>query len=339
MFSRLRRFKHALSVLAVGMVVSLAAVDYAEARRAGGGGGFGSRGTRTFAAPPSTNTAPAPAAPIQRSMTPNQATNPAAQNAARPQNAAPQQSRGLFGGMAGGILGGLFLGGMLGMLMGNGFGGMAGMLGMLFQLLLIGGLVFLAMRFFARRQQPATGAASARSNYDAAPQGGNPGGFKIPQMGSLGSGASAAAQKPRTASAATDEIGITGRDLDLFEKLLTEVQTAYGKEDYAKLRGLTTPEAMSYLAEELGENATNGQRNDVTDVQLLQGDLAEAWRENGMEYATVALRYQSVDVMRDRTSNAVVSGDETSPTEATEIWTFVRKPGQEWKLSAIQGVE
>lgn len=335
MFSELRRFKHVLSVLAVGMVVSLAAVDFAEARRAGGGG-FGSRGTRTFAAPPSTNTAPAPAAPIQRSMTPNQATNPAAQNAARPQTAAPQQRRGLFGGIGGGILGGLFLGGLFGMMMGNGFGGMAGMLGMLFQILLIGGLIFLAMRLFARRQQPATGSASARSDYNA-PQG-NPGGFKIPQMGSLGGGAAAAAaQKPRVASAATDEIGITGRDLDLFEKLLTDVQTAYGAEDYAKLRALATPEAMSYLAEELGENATNGQRNDVTDVQLLQGDLAEAWRENGMEYATVALRYQSIDVMRDRTSNAVVSGDINTPTEATEIWTFVRKPGQEWKLSAIQG--
>jgi predicted lipid-binding transport protein (Tim44 family) len=336
MFSELRRFKHVLSVLAVGMVVSLAAVDFAEARRAGGSG-FGSRGTRTFAAPPSTNTAPAPAAPIQRSMTPNQATNPAAQNAARPQNAAPQQRRGLFGGIGGGILGGLFLGGLFGMMMGHGFGGMAGMLGMLFQILLIGGLIFLAMRLFARRQQPATGAASSRSDYSA-PQG-NPGGFKIPQMGSLGGGAAAASAsaQPRAASAVTDEIGITSRDLDLFEKLLTDVQTSYGTEDYAKLRALATPEAMSYLAEELGENATNGQRNDVTDVQLLQGDLAESWRENGMEYATVALRYQSIDVMRDRTSNAVVSGDPKTPTEATEIWTFVRKPGQEWKLSAIQG--
>ncbi|WP_137131643.1 Tim44 domain-containing protein [Rhizobium sp. FY34] len=335
MFSTLRRFKHVLSVLAVGMVVSLAAVDFAEARRAGSSG-VGSRGTRTFAAPPSTNTAPAPAAPIQRTMTPNQATSPATPNAAASQAAAPQR-RGLFGGFGGGILGGLFLGGMLGMLMGNGFGGMAGMLGMLFQMLLIGGLIFLAMRFFARRQQPATSTPSGRSNYDAPQQGGQPGGFKIPQMGSLGGSVAAAPAKPRVASAATDEIGITGRDLDLFEKLLTDVQTAYGKEDYAKLRGLMTPEAMSYMAEELGENATNGQRNDVSDVQLLQGDLAESWRENGQEYATVALRYQSVDVMRDRNTNAVVSGDASKPSEATEIWTFVRKPGMEWKLSAIQG--
>jgi predicted lipid-binding transport protein (Tim44 family) len=337
MFSTLRRFKHVLSVLALGMVVSLAAVDFAEARRAGGGSSFGSRGTRTYSAPPSTSTAPTTAAPIQRSMTPNnQATNPSAAAGAQ----AAQPRRGLFGGFGGGILGGLLLGGMFGMLMGNGFGGMAGMFGMLFQMLLIGGLIFLAMRFFARRQQPAaSGPAGGLDRYNSqAPQGNNFGGFKIPQMGSLGGGSTSAAQKPRVASARTDEIGITNRDFDQFEKRLTEVQTAYGAEDYGRLRALTTPEAMSYLAEELGENATNGQRNEVKDVQLLQGDLSEAWRENGLEYATVAMRYQSIDVMVDRDTGKVVSGDPAHPTEATEIWTFVRKGSEDWKLAAIQGV-
>ncbi len=333
MFSKLRRFKHAVSVLAIGMVLSLAAVDFAEARRAGSSG-FGSRGTRTYSAPPVTNTAPAPAAPMQRSMTPNQATNPA-QNAARPQTP-PQQSRGLFGGLAGGMLGGLLLGGLFGMMLGHGFGGMAGMLGMLFQLLLIGGLIFFLMRMFARRSQPATQSASRNAYQAPSAQGA---GFRIPQMGSAGGSAPAAAAQPRTASKATDEIGITNADLDAFERLLKEVQTAYGAEDYAKLRAIATPEAMSYLAEELGENATQGLRNDVKDVQLLQGDLAESWRENGQEYATVALRYQSIDVMRNRNTGAVVQGDPNMPGESTEIWTFVRNPGQEWKLSAIQGTE
>ena len=93
---------------------------------------------------------------------------------------------------------------------------------------------------------------------------------------------------------------------------------------------------MSYLAEELGENATNGLKNEVRDVALLQGDLSEAWRENGMEYATVAMRYSSIDVMRDRDTGAVTKGDPDVATETVELWTFVRKPTQEWKLSAIQ---
>lgn len=336
MLSSLRRFKHAFAVMAVGMAFSVVAVDLAEARRAGSSG-FGSRGTRTYSAPPTTNTAPATSAPIQRSMTPNTQTNATNPGMAGQQAAGQQARRGLFGGLGGGILGGLFLGGLFGMMMGTGFGGLGGMLGMLFQMLLIGGLIFLAMRLFARRTQPAAGSAG-RYAYDAPNAQGQ--GFKIPQMGSMAGGAAAAsASRPRVASKATDEIGIVGSDFDQFEQMLKDVQAAYSAEDYARLRQLATPEAMSYLAEELGENATQGQRNDVTDVQLLQGDLSESWRENGQEYATVAMRYQSIDVMRNRKTGAVVQGDPATPGESTEIWTFVRKPGEAWKLSAIQGTD
>lgn len=338
MFAKLRRFKHVASVLALGMVVTVAAVDFAEARRAGSSG-FGSRGTRTYDAPAATNTAPGAAAPVQRSMTPNTQNNAANPGAAAGQSAAQPARRGLFGGIGGGIMGGLLLGGLFGMMMGNGFGGMAGMFGMLLQMALIGGLIFLAMRMFARRSQPAASAAG-RNAYQAPNAQGS--GFKIPQMGSMGgstAGAATAAARPKVASKATDELGITNADLDQFEQLLKDVQGAYGAEDYAKLRALATPEAMSYLAEELGENATQGQRNEVKDVQLLQGDLAESWRENGQEFATVALRYQSIDVMVNRNTGKVVSGDPTALKESTEIWTFVRKPGDAWKLSAIQGTD
>src|SRR5262249_19154667 len=105
-------------------------------------GGFsaGSRGMRTYSAPPSTAAAPT-AAPIQRSMT-------------QPSNAGLAQStpgaglfggRGLFGGLAAGFLGA----GVFGLLFGYGlFGGMAGfasIFGLLLQVLLIfivAGLIF-----------------------------------------------------------------------------------------------------------------------------------------------------------------------------------------------------
>ena len=54
------------------------------------------------------------------------------------------------------------------------------------------------------------------------------------------------------------------------------------------------------------------------------------------EYATAALRYKSRDVTRDRVSGKVVSGDADRPTEATELWTFTRQNGTDWKLSAIR---
>ncbi|KQO75645.1 Tim44 domain-containing protein [Rhizobium sp. Leaf262] len=356
MFAAIRRFRGLFAVAALGIAVSFIAVDMAEARRASGG--FGSRGTRTFSAPPATNTTPGQAAPINRSMTPNtnQAT-PGAAQPARPNAQAPQQSRGMFGGMMGGLMGGLLMGGLFGMLMGGGFGGMAGFFGMLLQGLLIGGLIMLAMRFFASRRQgkPAFGGAagnsSARSDYSA-PQGNqnSMGGFKIPQMGSkagsFGGAAAAAtaaaapvAAKPtphENAMSEGDEIGVTQVDLETFQKTLENVQAAYAAEDYSALRKLTTPEAMSYLAEELSDHATSGVKNDVRDVTLLQGDVAEAWHEEGKDYATVAMRYSAIDVMRDRNTGKIVEGNEHEPEESTELWTFVRQNGSEWQVAAIQ---
>jgi predicted lipid-binding transport protein (Tim44 family) len=93
---------------------------------------------------------------------------------------------------------------------------------------------------------------------------------------------------------------------------------------------------MSYLSEELSQNATSGKRNDVTAIRLIDAEVSEAWQEDNAEYATIAMRYESIDVMRDRTSSAIISGDPKTPTVANEVWTFVRQISGSWKLSAIQ---
>ncbi len=330
MLSAVPRFAKIAAIVMLAAASAVATFDVADARRAGSSG-FGSRGTRTFDAPATTRTAPTQAAPIDRTMT----TRPQ-QPAAQQPVGAPQRP-GFFGGFGGSMIGGLIAGGLLGMMLGHGFGGGFGFLGMLLQIGLIIAAISLAMRFFANRQRtqyaaPGAGASynvNAMNNAGASPRPS----FSIP---TIGGGMAGATQKARQSE---DEIGLQKADLDRFEQLLTEVQSAYGKEDYATLRRLTTPEAMSYLAEELGENATNGVRNSVTDVRLLQGDIAESWREDNAEYATLAMRYSSIDAMLDRTTGKLVDGDDHKPSETVELWTFVRKPGSEWTLSAIQGTE
>lgn len=330
MLSAVPRFAKIAAIVMLAAASTVATFDVADARRAGSSG-FGSRGTRTFDAPATTRTAPTQAAPIDRTMT----TRPQ-QPAAQQPVGAPQRP-GFFGGFGGSMIGGLIAGGLLGMMLGHGFGGGFGFLGMLLQIGLIIAAISLAMRFFANRQRtqyaaPGAGASynvNAMNNAGASPRPS----FSIP---TIGGGMAGATQKARQSE---DEIGLQKADLDRFEQLLTEVQSAYGKEDYATLRRLTTPEAMSYLAEELGENATNGVRNSVTDVRLLQGDIAESWREDNAEYATLAMRYSSIDAMLDRTTGKLVDGDDHKPSETVELWTFVRKPGSEWTLSAIQGTE
>jgi len=296
--------------------LSVVAVDFAEAR-VGGGRSFGSRGTRTFSAPPATNTAPK-AAPVEKSITPKGAPT-AAQGAQQRPSAASPASR--FGGWRGILMGGLLAAGLASIF---GIGALASVLGFMLQFALIAGLIYLAFAFFRSRNQPvaARGPAGAYDTGNARRETASAGSFASAGGGSGGA-----------------PLVIGQNDLNSFERLLGEIQTAYGHEDTEKLGRMTTPEMLSYFAEQLADNARRGLQNEVRDVKLLQGDLSEAWRENGSDYATVAMRYSLVDVERDRATGRLVAGNENQPTEATEFWTFRRDdraPEEGWQLSAIQ---
>jgi predicted lipid-binding transport protein (Tim44 family) len=324
-------------LLAIFALLGAFALLIAQAdARPGGGGGAGSRGSRTYTAPPATQTAPTQARPIERSMT--QPAPPSA--AARP--GAPQTGGffnrpGLLGGLAAGLLGA----GLIGMLMGNGFlGGLAGLasiVGFLLQIALLGGLAFLAYRWWQRRSQPQPAFAGGPSSLNASngPEPAQPiqrSPMSFAGLGALGGGQSAPSAP---AGQPTDEIGITPADYDAFEKLLVDIEAAYSNEDLNALRNLLTPEMLSYFSEELADHQSRGVIASLTAVKLLQGDLAEAWREGDTEYASVAIRYEMVDQMLDRTTRQVVEG-EARPIEITEIWTFRRSRGGKWVLSAIQ---
>jgi predicted lipid-binding transport protein (Tim44 family) len=324
-----KRWRTLMAVLAVAMAASFTMADFADARR---GGSFGSRGSRTWMAPSTTPTAPRTTGPVERSMTPRtqqaeptMASRPGAPAAARP---------GLFGGGFGGILGALAVGGLVGMLLGHGMGGFAGFLGLILQLGILALVVMMVLRFMAGRRQAATAGASPRPA--PAPVGTDLFGRFLDRDGTMGGHDGATPVRAVGAIEPTDEIGISQKDLDTFERLLAKTQSAFGREDYSALREIATPEVVSYLSEELSQNATRGLRNQVDGVKLLQGDLAEAWRERDQDYATVAMRYESRDVMRDRQTGRVVEGDPDRPTEATELWTFVRPRNGDWKLAAIQ---
>lgn len=311
--------------LAVAGLATLLAIGSVDARP-GGGSSSGSRGSRTFSAPAPTATAPGAAQPMQRTET----VNPGLSRPG-PMGVPAAQPRGL--GFGTGMMAGLLGAGVLGMLFGGGFfGGLSGlgsMFGFLAQIVLFGGLAWLAVRFFRRRSEPAfAGPASgnARSALGGAPLGGGMMG------GAVGGGSAASAARPER----QDAIGIGPQDYEAFERNLGAVQTAYGREDMAALSRIVTPEMLRYFSQDLEGNRSRGVRNEVSDPKLLQGDLAEAWREGATDYATVAMRFSIVDVMVDRASGRVVGGEAGRATEATELWTFRRDGGAAWVLSGIQ---
>jgi predicted lipid-binding transport protein (Tim44 family) len=306
-------FRRRLLIALAAIVTTLVFVATDADARAGRGFSGGSRGMRTFSAPPVTKTAPNAAAPIQRTQTQPGSAGTVGLGAPRP----GLFGGGLFGGLAAGFIGA----GLFGLLFGHGFfggmGGFASIIGLLLQVALVVIVVRLLLSWWQRRNMPAFAAPGAGAAPDA---GSHP-------FGGLGAmfGGNAPAGAPIT---------IGKSDYDAFEQLLGDIQAAYSAEDLSALRAKMTPEMVSYFSEQLAENAGRGLVSQVSDVKLLQGDLAEAWREDDSEYATVAMRFALTDRMIERASGQTVEGG--TPDEVTELWTFVRPRGGAWLLSAIQ---
>ena len=307
-------------VQAIAVVLSLAlpvmlAVSSADAR-IGGGGSSGSRGSRTFSAPPSTSTAPGTAQPFNRTIT-----QPGSPGVGAPATSGGgffnrPGSRGLLGGLAAGFLGAGLLGMLFGGGMFSGLGGLSSILGLILQIGLIVIVVRLAMSWWQRRHSPASAYAGGPAAGPAAPSS-----FRTGSGFGLGSGSA--------------PLEILPADYEAFERLLGEIQDAWSNEDIARLHTLATPEMVSYFTRDLEANKARNVVNKVFGTKLLQGDLAEAWREGDTDYASVALRYSLVDKTLERSTGRLVAGSE-QPTEATEVWTFARRRGSDWELSAIQ---
>lgn len=295
------------------LALAIAAAPGFALARAGDSSSMGSRGSRTYSAPPPTNTAPY-TAPVQRSLTPG------AQRGGTATGGMMPGGSGMHGSFLSGLFGGLIGAGIAGMLLGHGFfsgmGSFGGIIGLLIQIALIVWLV----RVLARR---VTGASPRGAGF--APQAGG----TMPGMGpGVGPGAA-----PAGGGRAGPAIG--GADFQAFEQTLQAIQAAWSAHDLAALRRLATPEMVSYFAEQLAEQASRGVRNVVRDVRLEHGDLAEAWAEGGRDYATVAMRFSMIDVTLDA-GGRVVDGSPSERVSATELWTFLRAPGGAWILSAIQ---
>ncbi|MFT8720977.1 MAG: TIM44-like domain-containing protein [Acetobacter malorum] len=297
--------------------------QYADARP-GQGSSMGSRGSRTWSAPPSTNTTPYGAAPMDRSITPRTPAPgyngyPGQSNYGAPFNRGMgTASRHPFlTGFAGGMLGA----GLFGLLSGHGFmGGVHGLFSFIGLMIQIGLIVMIVM-WLVRRF---SGNGSSRRGNSGFP---------------LNQGASGPAPSTTPAgfpAGGGSSLAITSADYQAFQQTLLDIQTAWNQQNIPALQQMATPEMVSYFNQQLATLASQGARNVVSDVHFIQGDLAESWQEAGMDYATVAMRYSLIDLTTNATGQ-VIEGSSTEPVTVTELWTFTRPSrGGRWLLSAIQ---
>lgn len=292
--------------------------DYADAARMGGGRSFGSKpAMRSPAAQPGA---------MQRQAQPN---------AAQRQNAvqqAAQPGRGFLGGM-GGMLGGLLAGTLIGSLLsGAGFSG-----GGLLDILLIGVLIFVGLKLFARRR------ASAPSPAPAAAAGAGGGMMQTPlspqdHAYADVTTADTAPNAARDAWASLNDGGTpqpeapqmpAGFDADEFLRgaklAYTRLQAAWDKRDLNDIAQFATPDVLEAIREQLAQEPAGSR----TEIMLVNAQLLEVSEEGGEERAQV---YFDVLLREDPA--------QPTPTNAREIWHFVRdrQPGSMWKLDGIQQI-
>src|SRR5580704_17770314 len=195
--------------LVFGLALILAPT-LADARAGGGFFSGGSRGTRSFE--------PNGAAPLGRTMQTPGVSTPFAPGGGSFFSRHPFMT-GLFGGFIGSMLFG-------------GSGGVGHALRFLFEQLISGFLIMLAVRLFTGRGLSMAGGGAPRS---------------------LGAAAAPAQQHYRGR-----DITVGDADLSAFQSLHAAIQEAWGRADLAQMRQLMTPEMISYFSEELTKNASQG---------------------------------------------------------------------------------
>ena len=134
---------------------------------------------------------------------------------------------------------------------------------------------------------------------------------------------------------------VTSADKAAFQQLLIDVQMAWSKQDLPELRQFVTPEMLNYFSAALADNTSQDIQNHVEDVVLLRAEILEVWTEQATHYVTAGLRWSARDYNLSLTKprgepGYVVEGNEETPTESGEAWTFMQSPDGKWLLSAIQ---
>lgn len=291
--------------------------------RVSGGRSSGSRGSRSSTPPGSYST--------PRSTQPSSPSQP-------PSQPSPQPQSSLWRGIAGGIVGGI-LGGML--FRSLGFGGDQGAEGGggigLFEILLIGALLFGVYWYIKRRRQAALANAYYQSSMGTAGPSYQPSygqSYEQPreEERDLGKGLSYIRQM----DSSFDEKKFQDLCMDHFFK----IQGAWTNRDMPGAKNLLTEEMLRIIQDDAEKLRSERKMNKLENIAVRSVDIVEAWQESGRDYITVKLYANLLDYTIDETTGQVVSGSKTEPVKFEEYWTFTRPVGNNpWQLSAINQSE
>lgn len=308
-----------LFVFALAIVIVLASIPDAYAKRFGGGRSFGSK--------------PSYSSPFPRSATPRQSLS---RQQAATQNESLRNSLSRRGGLMG-MLGGLALGGLLGSLL---FGGAFENIN-LFDILIFGAIAFLLYKLFAARSRPEGGYRTSSSGYGDAGDLDQSPGFQSDHAGNARAFDTDLLFKKDPTNRNKVDSSVKDADFETlsvpkeFDKgaflngaknAYRQLQNAWDRGDLSEIRGLTTDHVFSEIKDQIDQRDSASQ----TELLNLDAELLDVREMDRQAEATVLFD----SILREAV--------EERPVQVREIWHFIRpvnSTSPTWFLDGIQQLE
>ena len=295
--------------------LSFAMPEYADAARLGGGRSFGSSSIMSRPATPPSGAFRGGSSSVQRQAPMASTANGGAATMAR-------SNTGLLGGLFGGLLAGTFLGSLLG---GHGMGG--GMLGGVFNLIILGLLVYFGVKMFRRfrgGQESSDNQRQTYRSYDAPREPEQP-----RQYSQGGAWDSLRSEQPVQQAAEQNADVALPADFDQDEFLrgakaaYTRLQASWDRRDFDDIANFATEDVMRELREQAKQDPNPGK----TEILLVNASVIEVRDEGDLRRVAV---YFDVLMREDQRA--------ARPEQVREVWHFVcsRAEGDSWKLDGIQ---
>ncbi len=287
----------------------------ANAKRFGGGRSFGSKSSfsRTFSKP----------------------TTSSFSNSRQSSAVGAPNQQGGFARPGMGLMGGLLAGTFLGSMLGGGMGGGGG----LFNILIIGALIYFGFKFLKSRGGSNSVFGQNNSQQQAPPnQPYNVDPFARREQNSKSAWdhlsskpASASRVEPVRHDQVSPEIGVpAGFDTEDFlegaKAMYTRLQKSWDVRDLADIEYFAT----KGVVDEIKRQAAEDPEPSKTDIMLINARLLEVKEEGSSTSATV---YYDVLLRED--------ANQSQPTQVREVWTFIKENTDSamWKLDGLQQLE
>ena len=248
--------------------------------------------------------------------------------------------RGLGGGLMGGFLGSMLFGGMAHGMGGGGFGGSG--IG-LFEILIIGGLIYFLYKKFSGRNR------SNRSSFSSPGGGdGSGGGYESISKSQYRPPDMASGDIPDMApgDVVAEELGTIRRhdpgfDPENFKEFAQDVffkvQAAWTRRDISVMKQYLGAQLLGEYEQHFAELRAKGQENRLENIAVRSVDIVDMGEMGGEPFVIIRFRANLLDYTVDEATGKVLEGSNSDPVKFQERWAFSKSPGSsQWKLEGIQ---